>query len=130
MPIPAHWADRLLSVMRFAVALSFLQHGTAKLFGLPEFGAPPDALTLPLGLLETFGGLALALGLFTRPLAFLLSGQMAVAYFWVHAPMGFFPAKNGGEAALLYCFVFLYLAAAGGGAWSVDRVLKRSRTSE
>lgn len=122
MPIPANWSGPLLSVMRIAVALCFMQHGTAKLFGFPQFGGPPDALTLLLGILEAGGGLLLVLGLFTRPLAFLLSGQMAVAYFWIHAPGGFFPVKNGGEGALLYCFVFLYLAAAGGGSWVLDAV--------
>jgi putative oxidoreductase len=110
----------LLSVMRIAVALAFMQHGTSKLFGFPAVLGSPDALTLPLGLLETGGGALLVLGLFTRPIAFLLSGQMAVAYWWVHAKAGFYPLANGGEAAMLYCFVFLYLAAAGGGAWSVD----------
>jgi putative oxidoreductase len=122
MPIPASWAGALLSVMRIAAALAFLQHGTSKLFGFPAVLGSPDALTLPLGLLETGGGLLLALGLFVRPLAFLLSGQMAVAYWWVHAPASFYPMKNGGEGALLYCFVFLYLAAAGGGAGSLDRL--------
>jgi len=122
MPIPANWSGPMLSVMRIAVALCFMQHGTAKLFGFPQFGGPPDALTLPLGILEAGGGLLLVLGLFTRPLAFLLSGQMAVAYFWVHAPESFFPAKNGGESAMLYCFVFLYLAAAGGGSWALETI--------
>jgi len=124
MPIPDSWAPRLLSLMRFAVALAFLEHGTAKLFQFPAFGGPPDGLTIPLGILETFGGALVAIGLFTRPVAFLLSGEMAVAYWWVHAPESLFPVLSGGEAALVYCFVFLYLAAAGGGAWSAD-VMRR-----
>lgn len=124
MPIPAAWSDRLRSLMRIAVALAFMQHGTSKLWGFPATLGSPDALTLPLGLLETIGGALLVLGLFTRPVAFLLSGQMAVAYWWghwwAHPEKSFFPMVNHGEGALLYCFVFLYLAAAGGGAWSLD----------
>ena len=108
-------------MLRIAVALAFMEHGTAKLFGFPAFGGPPDALTLPLGILETGGGALLVLGMFTRPVAFILSGQMAVAYWWIHAPGSPFPVLNGGEAAMIYCFTFLYFAAAGGGAWSVDR---------
>ena len=130
MPIPAGWADRLLSVMRIAVALAFMQHGTSKLFGFPASLGSPDALTLPLGLLETIGGAMLVLGLFTRPLAFVLAGQMAVAYWWghwwAHPERSFFPMVNHGEGAMLYCFVFLYLAAAGGGAWSLDAKLGRA----
>jgi putative oxidoreductase len=101
-----------------------MQHGTSKLWGFPRTLGSPDALTLPLGILELVGGLLLVLGLFTRPVAFLLSGQMAVAYWWAHWYMhpdkSFYPMVNGGEGALLYCFIFLYLAAAGGGAWSAD----------
>jgi putative oxidoreductase len=81
------------------------------------------------GILELFGGLLLLLGLFTQPVAFILSGEMAVAYFMVHAPRGFWPLLNRGELAVLYCFVFLYLAAAGGGLWSVDHLWRRSDTS-
>jgi putative oxidoreductase len=124
--LPQSWAPKLLSLMRIAVAVAFMEHGTAKLFHFPAFGGPPDRLTLPLGLLETVGGALVALGLFTRPVAFLLSGEMAVAYWWVHAPESFFPVLSGGEGALLYCFVFLYLAAAGGGAWSVDALRQSS----
>ncbi len=124
MPIPTSWSPKLLSVMRIAVALAFMQHGTSKLWGFPATLGSPDALTLPLGLLETIGGALVALGLFTRPVAFLLSGQMAVAYWWghwwSHPEKSLFPMVNHGEGALLYCFVFLYLAAAGGGAWSLD----------
>ena len=120
MPIPSGWAPMLLSLMRIAVALSFMQHGTDKLFGFPDFGGSPDALTLPLGILEFGGGGLVALGLFTRPLAFILSGQMAVAYWMVHAPQSFFPVVNAGDGAVLFCFVFLYIVFAGPGAWSVD----------
>lgn len=125
MTLPAGAAGVLLSVMRIMVALAFMQHGTDKLFGFPDFGGSPDALTVPLGLLEFGGGGLVMLGLFTRPIAFILSGEMAVAYWWVHAKGGMIPAANGGEAALLYCFVFLYLAAAGGGAWSLDAAWRR-----
>ena len=125
MPTAERWAPKLLSAMRIAVALAFMEHGTAKLFHLPAFGGPPDRLTIPLGILETVGGALVALGLFTRPVAFLLSGEMAVAYWWVHAPESLFPLLSGGEAALLYCFAFLYLAAAGGGAWSLDALRRR-----
>ena len=125
MAFPARAAGYLLSLMRIVVALAFMQHGTDKLFGFPDFGGSPDALTVPLGILEFGGGALVLLGLFTRPLAFLLSGEMAVAYWWVHAPGSFFPLKNGGEAAMLYCFAFLYLAAAGGGDWTLDALWRR-----
>lgn len=125
MPIPASWAGPLLSLMRVAVAFAFMLHGTDKLFGFPDFGGSPDSLTVPLGILEFGGGGMVLLGLFTRPIAFVLSGEMAVAYWWVHVPGSFFPMRNGGEAALLYCFAFLYLAAAGGGSWSLDALRRR-----
>lgn len=125
MPLPARWAPALLSVMRIAVALAFMQHGTDKLFGFPDNGGSPDALTVPLGILEFGGGALVLIGLFTRPIAFLLSGQMAVAYWWIHAPASAFPSANGGESAMLYCFTFLYLAAAGGGAWSLDALRRK-----
>ena len=126
------WAPRLLSVLRIVAALLYMQHGAQKLFG---FLAQPPATAVPLssfmglaGILEFFGGLLVLLGgLFTRPVAFILCGQMAVAYFMVHAPKGFWPIGTGGDLAVLWCFVFLYLAAAGGGAWSLDRVLKRGQ---
>ena len=120
MPIPATWSARLLSVMRIIVALVFFSHGISKFFGLPPFPMPMTPLLTAAGVLEVVGGGLLIVGLFTRPVAFVLSGMSAVAYFMVHLPQGPFPIANGGEAAVLYCFVFLYLAAAGGGAWSVD----------
>lgn len=125
----ASWTPRLLSVLRIITAFLLIAHGAQKLFG---FLAPPGAPTPPLysligfaGILEFFGGLLLLIGLFTRPVAFILSGLMAVAYFMVHAPGGFWPLQNKGELAVLYCFVFLFLSVAGGGEWSVDRLLRR-----
>jgi putative oxidoreductase len=122
------WSPRLLSVLRIMAAFLYLQHGAQKLFG---FYAPPQMPAAPLfsfmgfaGFLEFFGGLLVLLGLFTRPVAFILSGQMAVAYFMAHAPKGFWPISTGGDLAVLWCFVFFYLAAAGGGVWSLDRALR------
>jgi putative oxidoreductase len=123
------WTPQLLSIFRIVVALLFLQHATAKLFGFPHVGMF-DGLKLmsiigAAGIIELVGGLLLLIGLFTPVAAFILSGEMAVAYFMVHAPQGFFPVLNQGEAAVFYCFAFLYLAAAGGGPWSVDRLRQR-----
>ena len=126
----AEWAPRLLSVLRIVVALLFLQHGLTKLFGFP--GAAPanfNWFTLAPGLaslIETFGSLALLFGFYTRAAAFIMSGEMAVAYFMAHQPRSFFPYNNGGDAAVLYCFVFLYLALVGGGVWSVDEKLAKA----
>ena len=126
----AEWAPRLLSVLRIVVALLFLQHGLTKLFGFP--GTAPanfNWFTLAPGLaslIETFGGLALLFGFYTRVAAFIMSGEMAVAYFMAHHPRSFFPYNNGGDAAVLYCFVFLYLALVGGGEWSVDAKLAKA----
>jgi len=124
------WAPRLLSVLRIMTALLFMAHGTVKLFGFPDTGKPGPELFSLMGLagtLEVVGGVLLVLGLFTRPVAFILSGQMAVAYFMAHAPQNFFPIKNGGESAILFCFVFLYLAAAGAGSWSLDATRRTTR---
>lgn len=115
----------LLSVLRIVTAYLFLLHGTSKFFAFPiEMGSgSPEGLMLVAGILEIVGGILLVLGLFTRPAAFVLSGQMAVAYFMAHASgNAWFPIANGGESAVLFCFVFLYIAAAGGGAWSLDRL--------
>lgn len=119
------WAPRMLSVLRIVSALIFLLHGSQKLLGIPLTERTPDAFSLMWfgGLLELIGGLALLLGLFTRPVAFVLSGMMAVAYWGFHAPGNLFPTVNGGDAAILYCFVFLYIAVAGGGAWTLDKKL-------
>ena len=117
------WAPRLLSVLRIMTALLFMEHGTMKLLNFPASDNPGPALFSLIGfagMLELVGGLLLVLGLFTRPVAFILSGQMAVAYFMAHAPHSFFPIVNKGEGAILFCFVFLYMAAAGAGPWSVD----------
>ena len=119
----AAWAPQMLSILRIMSALLFIAHGTQKLFGFPagERGMPPLFSIYGLaGVLETFGGILLLIGLFTRPVAFLLSGMMAVAYFMAHAPQNFYPANNGGDAAILFCFVFLYLFTAGPGPWSLD----------
>ena len=121
------WAPRLLSILRIVVALIFMEHGTQKLLGFPiSERAAPELLSLSgiAGILELVGGALLVLGLFTRPVAFILSGEMAVAYWLAHAPDSFFPVNNGGDAAILYCFVFLYLFAAGGGPWSLDSWLR------
>jgi len=133
-------APHLLSLMRIAFALAFLQHGTMKMFGIP---AMPQAHMLPgfhlmsmpplmmvASILEVFGGILLLVGLLTRPIAFVLSGEMAVAYFMAHAPRGLYPATNGGEPAMLFCFAFFYLAAAGGGVWSVDQLFRRRQPAE
>jgi putative oxidoreductase len=118
------WSPRLLSVLRIMTALMFLQHGTAKYLGFPKVEAFDNLQFMSLlgasGVLELVGGLLILIGLFTRPVAFILSGFMAVAYFMAHAPQGFYPLLNQGELAVLYCFIFLYLSVAGGGAWSLD----------
>jgi putative oxidoreductase len=117
------WAPRLLGVLRIVAAILFIEHGTQKLFGFPPSDRPmPEMFTLLwfAGVLETFGGLLLLIGLFTRPVAFILSGQMAVAYWMAHASGSIYPAANGGDAAILFCFLFLYIAAAGPGAFSLD----------
>ena len=115
------WSPRALAALRIMAGLLFLEHGLIKMIGFPGPGPetlPP--LILVAGLIETFGGLLLVLGLFTRPAAFLSSGLMAAAYFIGHAGGGFWPSANGGEAAILYCFVFLYIFVAGPGAWALD----------
>jgi putative oxidoreductase len=112
----------VLSVLRIIVALLFLEHGLQKFFGFPSAGPPMTSLLYVQGVIEIVGGILLLLGTYTRVVAFLLAGDMAFAYFMAHFPRSFFPAVNGGDAAVLYCFVFLYLLFAGGGPWSVDRV--------
>jgi putative oxidoreductase len=123
------WAPRLLSILRIMTGLLFLQHGTAKLLKIPvvpmfanlSLASPPGIA----GVLELVGGVLMILGLFTRSTAFVLSGLMAVAYFMAHAPRGFYPILNAGELAILYCFVFLYFAAAGPGPWSLDAARRK-----
>jgi len=125
------WAPQFLSILRIIAAFLFIQFGTGKLFALPG-PLIPGGGTVPVaslagvaGILESVGGVFLLLGLFTRPVAFLVSGEMAIAYFHGHAPSGFWPVLNGGHPAVLFCFVWLYLSAAGGGAWSLDALLRR-----
>jgi putative oxidoreductase len=123
------WTPRLLSVLRVVAAFLFIAHGAQKLFGFlaPLGAAAPPAFSQMWvgGVLELLGGALLLVGLFTRPVAFILSGMMAVAYFQFHAPGGFWPLQNKGESAVLYSFLFLFLSVAGGGAWGVDRLLRR-----
>ena len=121
----AAWSPRALAVLRIMTALLFIEHGTQKYFMFPasEYFPEPVAVFSLMGLagiLEIVGGLLILIGLFTRPVAFVLSGFMAAAYFIGHAPQGFFPANTGGDAAILFCFIYLYMVFAGPGAWSVD----------
>jgi putative oxidoreductase len=121
------WEPRMLSVLRFVAGLCFLEHGTSKLFGFPPAAMFAHLHLVSLlgvqGLIELIGGALVCVGLFTRPAAFILSGDMAVAYFMVHFQKSFFPALSGGDGAILYCFIFLYVFVAGAGAWSLDRLL-------
>ena len=123
-PIPGRWSPYLLSVLRIVTALTFISHGTQKLFGFPVLEPRNTVPLLSLlglaGVLEVVGGAFLFVGLFTRPVAFLLAGEMAFAYFMAHAPRSFWPVLNGGEVVVMFCFVWLYLAAAGAGRWSFD----------
>ena len=124
----ANWTPRLLSVLRIVTAFLFMAHGTMKWFAFPApFPFPITLWSLPgiAGVMEIVGGALLLLGLFSRPVDFLLSGEMAFAYFIAHAPKNFWPILNEGESAVLFCFVFLYIAAAGGGSWSLDRLRGR-----
>jgi putative oxidoreductase len=118
------WAPRLLSVVRFISGLALLEHGTAKLFKFPVVAtmAKLDLSSMPgiAGFFELIGGALLLVGLFTRPVAFILSGMCAVAYFYAHVPRDFYPVLNGGELAIIYTFLLLYIAAAGPGPWSID----------
>jgi putative oxidoreductase len=127
--LAAAWAPRLLSILRIMTGLLFLQHGTAKLLKIPVIPMFANlSLTSPpgiAGILELVGGVLMVVGLFTRSAAFILSGLMAVAYFMAHAPKGFYPILNAGELAALYCFVFLYIAAAGPGPWSLDAARRK-----
>lgn len=131
-PLPSPWTSRMLSIFRIIAGLMFLTTGTTKLFGYPPSPVPmpPIPLMSQVGIgaiLELVGGALIVLGLFTRPVAFVLAGEMAVAYFQFHAPMAFFPTSNNGMPAVLYCFFFLYLMLAGAGAWSIDARIARSK---
>src|SRR5215472_11099949 len=127
------WAPRMLSVFRIVVALLYLQHPLAKFFAFPHVTAFDNLQRFSLiwvaGVIELIGSPLLLIGLFTRPVAFVLSGEMAVAYFMVRAARGFFPLLNGGEAEVFYCFAFLYLAFAGAGPWSIDQLWRRRSLS-
>ena len=131
-PASPLWTSRVRSIVRIIVGLVFMTFGTMKLFGYPPPPSqmPPFSLMSQIGLagiLEVFGGALFTLGLLTRPVAFILSGEMAVAYFQGHFPMSFWPSTNMGTPAILYCFLFLYYAFAGAGVWSVDAMISRSR---
>ena len=130
--LEGRYAPRALSLLRIVAALIFLFHGSAKLLGFPgtEMPMPPVGSFMWIGgLLELVGGLMLLVGIFSRAVAFVLSGEMAVAYWMFHAPQSTFPIQNGGDAAILYCFVFLLIAAAGPGPWSVDAMMRRNRVT-
>lgn len=133
-PSPSPWTGRMLAIFRIVAGAIFVSAGTTKVFGFPP--GPPDVPPFdPLtqigigALLEVVGGLAIVLGLFTRPVAFVLAGEMAVAYWQFHAPASIFPTVNMGIPAVLYCFFFLYLTFAGAGAWSLDAVIARRRAA-
>ena len=126
----SRWQPQLLAILRIVTALLFSAHGTVKLFGFPvPFQMPGELppMILAAAIIELVAGLLILLGLFTRPAAFLASGEMAVAYWIGHATQGPWPVANGGDAAILYCFIFLYIAAAGPGAWSVDGARRTDR---
>ena len=127
----AKFAPQMLSILRIVSGLIFFEHGLQKYVGFPPYppgASAPAFMTMSGvgGLIELVGGFLLILGLFTRPVAFILSGEMAVAYWWVHGPRNFFPVLNAGDAAILYCFVFLYMFFAGGGPWSVDALWRKA----
>lgn len=131
-PARSPWPDRMLSVLRIVAAMLFILHGAQKIFGVPAGPQPhkPFVLMTQIGVagtLELFGGLALLVGVYTRPIAFVLAGEMAVAYFQVHFPRSFFPILSGGDTPVLFCFIFLFLAVAGAGDWSVDALIRQAR---
>jgi putative oxidoreductase len=136
LTLRSEWQPRVLSIVRIVAGLLYLQHGLNKMLNFPPtpthvpyaenmFSLVPGVA----GLIEVFGSLLLIFGLFTRPVAFIISGEMAIAYFYAHQPRNFFPLLNAGEPAILYCFIFLYLFVAGGGCWSLDRLMSRGGRS-
>ena len=127
--VEAAWSPRLLGLLRIVTAILFMEHGAQKLLGFtPSDHGSPELLSLlgAAGILELAGGFFILIGLFTRPVAFVLAGEMAIAYWMAHAPKAIYPALNGGDAAILFCFIFLYLVAAGPGAFSVDGARQKS----
>ena len=128
----ARYAPHMLSILRIIVALLFFEHGTSKLFGWPSAGSMPATFSLfwVAGVIELIAGALLAVGYFTRLTALIMSGEMAFAYFMGHAPASFFPIENRGDSAILFCFVFLYLAFAGGGPWSLDALIGRNASAQ
>ncbi|HEY8616839.1 DoxX family protein [Phenylobacterium sp.] len=126
-----HWSPRVLSLLRIITALLFIEHATMKFFAFPAAmpgpGGPLPPIIVAAGVIELLGGGLIALGLFTRPAAFIASGTMAAAYFMAHATQGFWPALNHGEAAIMFCFIFLYLVFAGPGSWSLDALRGRNK---
>ena len=127
------WTCQFLSILRIITALLFLHHGTSKILGFPYTSMsfpPPWTQFWMAGMLELVGGTLLLIGFLTRPVAFLLAGEMAVAYWMIHAPESFWPVVNRGEAAILFCFIFLYVVFAGPGPWSVDAVMRKRRLEE
>jgi len=128
------WTARMLSILRIVTGLVFFAGGTLKLFGFPPFPTSGPNLPMPpmwefhlAGILETYLGAAFTLGFLTRPISFVLAGEMAVAYFQIHFPLSFWPTVNWGTPAILYCFVFLYFMLAGAGPWSIDALIARRR---
>ena len=131
-PARSPWPERMLAVLRIVTGLTFFWAGTTKIFGWPPppMPMPPIELLSQMGIggvMEIVGGILIMLGLFTRPVAFLLSGEMAVAYFQFHFPQSFYPITNNGVGAVLYCFIFLYFVFSGAGAWSLDGLIARRR---
>jgi putative oxidoreductase len=132
MPNLTAWSPRVLSILRIMTGLLFLQHGLSKFFGFPvpfPVPGPLPPLLMAAGTIELVAGVLITFGLFTRPAAFIASGEMAIAYFMQHAPKGFYPLANNGEGAILFCFAFLYLVFAGPGPWSVDAALAKRNTA-
>jgi putative oxidoreductase len=134
-PARSPWPSRMLSLLRIVVGVVFIEHGTQKMFGFPPGNGPAMSFNIAsqfgvAGVLETFGGLCMILGFLTRPVAFVLAGEMAVAYFQVHFPKSPFPIQSGGDLPVLFCFIYLYLMVAGGGIWSIDDAITRSRRSD
>jgi putative oxidoreductase len=117
------WRPYILSILRIVIGLLFLEHGLSKVFGFPAPGPSLNGLLILAAFLETVGALLFLVGAYTRIVALILSGEMAFAYFMAHAPRAFYPLVNGGQLAILFCFIFLYFTFAGGGPWSVDRVV-------